>query len=220
MLACLTPSRDSPRATHRSPRDSAAGRHQTHSSRPNVSRNKSQKSHSWTQAPVSLQRSRGCPTRRDGPRRRDAPRALPQRILPPTSSSRTHRYARGCPSRSRPAAPSPTTQTTDLIFLFLNTQRSFPSVANPPEHRREIQSDLCYHQSSSPSIPPNFALCRLFETREDPHLPRPSRLYNGAEEKLGRSSAISGSSTLGLGTMAHYVRELHILLHHDSEHLT
>lgn len=68
---------------------------------------------------------------------------LPRRILHPASFSHTHRYARGCPSRSHADAPNPTTHTTDLIFLFLNTQRSSPSAANPTEQGRETQSDLC-----------------------------------------------------------------------------
>lgn len=65
---------------------------------------------------------------------------LPRRILHPTSFSHSHRQARGCPSRSRTDALSPATQTTDLIFLFLNTQRSSPSAANPTEQAREQQT--------------------------------------------------------------------------------
>lgn len=59
--------------------------------------------------------------------------------LCPTPFSRTHHYTPRCPSCSHSDASSPTTQTTDLIFIFLNTQGSSPSAANPSEPGRETE---------------------------------------------------------------------------------
>lgn len=153
MPACLISSRDCPRDTSCSFRDTSAATQGC--------QRESQKSHSWIHTPISLQCTRGSPSHQHRSHCRDAahPWCLPsptaaadrQELCPalvPTSAQQEHGEHLPCwgcvplhfpihitthqsPSHSHSAAPSPATQTTDLIFLFLNTQRSSPSAAKP-----------------------------------------------------------------------------------------
>lgn len=77
------------------------------------------------------------------------------------------------PSHSPADAPSPVTQTTDLIFLFLNTQRSSLSAANPSEAGRETERSL-FAASPPPQISLHIlpsAVSSKWQRRSISHLP-------------------------------------------------